>query len=154
MQLAELNIAEWKIDPQSEAAQPFMRAIETVNAVADRSPGFVWRLQDESGDAIRVDHPWSNENVIVNMSVWEDAHALENYVWNTVHRAIYRRKDEWFSHMRMAHFVMWWVEPGHRPTLDEAKARLDHMNEHGNTDTAFGWDHLAHVKLWQTQQCG
>jgi hypothetical protein len=113
MHLAELNIAEWKIDPQSEAAQPFLRAIDKVNAVADRSPGFVWRLQDDGGNAIEIDHPWSDQDVIVNMSVWEDAHALENYVWNTVHRAIYRRRDEWFTHMRMAHFVMWWVEPGH-----------------------------------------
>ena len=154
MYLAELNIAEWKVAPDSLQAQPFMRAIDKVNAVADRSPGFVWRHQDESGNAIGTDHPWSDRNVIVNMSVWESPQALEHYVWNTVHRAIYRRKDEWFAHMRMAHFVMWWVKPGHTPTLDEAKARLDHLNEHGNTDMAFGWEHLPHVKLWQSQQCG
>ncbi len=150
MYLAELNIAEWKIDPQSDAAQPFLRAIDKVNAVADRSPGFVWRADVEVGDPT----PFGSDDMIVNMSVWEDAHALENYVWNTVHRAIYRRKDEWFSHMRMAHFVMWWVETGHQPTLDEAKDRLDHLNKHGNTDTAFGWEHLPHVKLWQSQKCG
>ena len=154
MHLAELNIAEWKVPEDSPQAQPFLRAIDAVNSVADRSPGFVWRLKDETGNAIRTDHPWSDRKVIVNMSVWEDPGALEHYVWNTVHRAIYRRKAEWFTTMKMAAFVMWWVEPGHIPTLDEAKARLDHLNEHGNTDTAFGWDHLDHVKLWQTQKCG
>ena len=152
--LAELNIAEWKVPADGLAAAPFLRAIDKVNAVADRAPGFVWRLQDEGGSAIRTVHPWSDRDVIVNMSVWEDPEALEHYVWNTVHRAIYRRKDEWFTTMRMAHFVMWWVPVGHTPTLDEAKERLDHLNAHGNTDHAFGWEHLPHVKLWQEQRCG
>lgn len=154
MHLAELNIAEWKVTEDSLEARPFMAAIDKVNAVADRSEGFVWRWQDESGNAIQTEHPWSDQNVIVNMSVWETPQALEHYVWNTVHRAIYRRKDDWFHAMRMAHFVMWWVEPGHVPDLREAKDRLDHLHEHGNTDTAFGWDHLAHIKLWQSQRCG
>ena len=154
MHLAELNIAEWKVPADSAEAQPFMRALDRVNAVAERSPGFFWRLKDEAGNATGMTSPWSDRNVIVNMSVWDDAHTLEHFVWNTVHRGIYRRKAEWFSIMTMAAFVMWWVEPGHVPTLDEAKTRLDHLNEHGNTDTAFGWDHLAHIKLWQTQRCG
>lgn len=149
MHLAELNIAEWKVPADSEQAQPFMRALDKVNAVAERSPGFVWRHTEEG-----VIDPWANDTVIVNLSTWEDAQSLENFVWNTVHRGIYRRKDEWFSTMRMAHFAMWWIEPGHQPSLQEAKDRLDHLNLHGNTDTAFGWEHLAHIKLWQNQRCG
>ena len=152
--LAELNIAEWKVSPESEAAAPFMRALDTVNAVADRSPGFVWRLQDDTGNATDLDHPWADQNVIVNMSVWETPQALEHFTWNTVHRAIYRRRAEWFAHMKSHALVMWWVAPGHIPTLDEAKARLDHLDAHGNSDFAFGWDHLPHVKLWQQQRCG
>ncbi len=151
MHLAELNIAEWKVPDNSPEARPFWGALDKVNAVAERSPGFVWRHQ---GDPDSVANPWRGQNVIVNMSVWEDAESLENYVWNTVHRAIYRRKDEWFAHMRMAHFVMWWIEPGRTPKLRDAKARLDHFNEHANTDTAFGWEHLPHIKLWQSQRCG
>ena len=152
--LAQLNIAQWKVDPAGEAAQSFMAAIDRINAVAERSPGYVWRLWDESGNATSIVNPWSDMNVIVNLSVWESPEALEHYVWNTIHRAIYRRKAEWFSTMSMAHFVMWWVEPGHQPSLLEAKDRLDHLEAHGNTDRAFGWDHLPHVKLWQSQRCG
>ncbi|MBV6658844.1 MAG: DUF3291 domain-containing protein [Devosiaceae bacterium] len=151
MHLAELNIAEWTVSPESEAARSFFGALDRVNAVAERSPGFVWRPVNPV-PASR--DPWAGSNVIVNMSVWETPEHLEHFVWNTAHRAIYRRKAEWFSAMRMAHFVMWWIEPGHRPTLQEAKARLDHLHEHGQTDTAFGWEHLPHVKLWQSQRCG
>lgn len=152
--LAELNIAEWKVAPDSQAAAPFMRALDKVNDVAARSQGFVWRYDEDAGSAATGGTPWDDRSVIVNMSVWENPSALEHFVWNTVHRSIYRRKEEWFGKMRMAGFVMWWIEPGHEPTLHEAKARLDHLNEHGNTDTAFGWDHLEHIKLWQSQQCG
>ncbi|MEM6383684.1 MAG: DUF3291 domain-containing protein [Pseudomonadota bacterium] len=149
MQLAEVNIAEWKVPQDSPEARTFLGAIDKVNAVAERSPGFVWRLTDPG-----VHDPWRGQNVIVNLSVWESPKALENYVWNTVHRAIYRKKEQWFSAMRMAHFAMWWVDTGHRPNLIEAKDRLDHMHAHGNSDRAFGWEHLPHIKLWQNQRCG
>ncbi|MFK7791879.1 MAG: DUF3291 domain-containing protein [Devosiaceae bacterium] len=153
MHLAELNIAEWKVAPDSVEAEPFVRAIGKINALAERSDGFVWRLKDDLNEAIKDETPFP-QDVIITLSVWEDAKTLEHFVWNTAHRAIYRRKDDWFAAMKMAHLVMWWVEPGHTPTLEEAKKRLDHLNEHGNTDTAFGWDHLPHVKLWQSQRCG
>ena len=60
---------------------------------------------------------------------------------------------EWFALMEKQHFVMWWVDEGHQPTLDEAKARLDHLDRHGDGDFAFGWSHLPHVKLWQQARC-
>ena len=90
----------------------------------------------------------------VNMSVWETVEQLEKYVWQTVHQRFYNRKAEWFEKMSKHYFVMWFVEEGHVPTLDEAKARLEHLEQHGNSDFAFGWDHLEHIKLWQSQRCG
>lgn len=87
------------------------------------------------------------------MSVWETAEQVEHFVWNTVHKSLYSRKAEWFDAMSSHHFVMWWTEPSHRPTLDEVKERLDYLDRHGNTDHAFNWAHLPGVKLWQTQRC-
>lgn len=153
MHLAQLNIAKWKVDPFSEAAHGFMSMIDRVNAAAERMPGFQWRYNADASDPGKSG-PFAADEMIVNMSVWETAEHLENFVWNTVHKRVYARKDEWFAHMKDPGFVMWMVEEGHRPTLVEAKERLDHLNANGNTDHAFGWSHLEHVKLWQTQRCG
>ena len=90
----------------------------------------------------------------VNMSVWETVEQLETYVWKTVHQRFYNRKAEWFEKMNSHYFVMCLVEEGHIPTLEEAKERLAHLEAHGDTDHAFGWSHLEHIKLWQSQRCG
>ena len=70
-----------------------------------------------------------------------------------MHKQIYRRRAEWFSLMDKQHFVMWWVDEGHEPTLEEAKGRLEHLHAHGDSDFAFGWAHLPNVKLWQQARC-
>jgi hypothetical protein len=128
-----------------------MNALDAVNGIAERAEGFVWRHTDESGNTAEtgVDDP----RVIVNLSVWEGVAPLENFVWNTVHRQFYRRRAEWFTLMESMHFAMWWVIPGTRPTLDEALARLAHLDRHGNTDHAFGWSHLPEATLWRRDQC-
>lgn len=152
MHLAELNIARWKVDPSDPRAADFLNAIDKVNAAAERTEGFVWRLVGEADNALDVD-AFDDPMVLVNMSVWETPEHLEHYVWNTVHKRIYQRKAEWFEVMDTQHFVMWWVEEGHVPSLTEAKDRLTHFNDHGNSDYAFDWAHLPHVKLWQSQRC-
>lgn len=152
--LAELNLSEWKIDARSEAARGFLDNVDKVNAVAERAKGFVWRLLDEQRDEFGRNAVCGTPNVLMTLSVWESAEDLEDFVWNTVHKRIYNRKHEWFGKMKGHELIMWWVDEGHQPTLDEARERMDHLNEHGNTDFAFGWDHLDHVKLWQQQQCG
>jgi hypothetical protein len=88
------------------------------------------------------------------MSVWETPEQLEHFVWSTVHKRVYNRKQEWFRVMKTHHFVMWWVDEGHLPDLDEAKQRLDYLDAHGESDHAFSWAHLPHIKLWQGQRCG
>jgi hypothetical protein len=153
MHLAELNIARLTYPLEDPRVAEFVRNLDRVNAVAERSEGFVWRLKDESGDATSI-KAFPDPMVIVNMSVWRDATTLENFVWNTVHKQIYAKRAEWFSAMKMEGFVMWHVEEEHVPSIDEAKERLDYLNTHGNSDHAFGWGHLPHVKLWQTQRCG
>ena len=115
--------------------------------------GFVWRLQDDGGDATGI-QAFDDPAVIVNMSVWRDPETLERFVWNTIHKAFYRRRAEWFGLMEAQHFVMWWVdERAPPPDLLEAKARLSHLQAHGDSDFAFGWAYLPHVKLWQQARC-
>ncbi|MFI0846752.1 DUF3291 domain-containing protein [Mesorhizobium sp. IMUNJ 23232] len=152
MHLAQLNIARLKYPIDDPHVADFVVNLYRINAIADRSEGFIWRLQDETGNATAVGG-FDDPAVVVNMSVWRDAESLEYFVWNTVHKQIYRRRAEWFSLMGEQHLVMWWVEPDHIPGVAEARARLDHLRANGDSDFAFGWAHLPHVKLWQQARC-
>lgn len=142
MHVAQLNIARPLYPLDDPRIADFMQALDRVNAVAERSDGFVWRLKGEGNDA--TDLVFDVEpDAIVNMSVWESVDALQRFVWTTVHRRFFDRKAEWFRNAGQRDFVMWWVEPGHVPTLAEAAARLEHLRQNGSTDHAFGWDHVA-----------
>src|SRR4051812_10439255 len=152
MHLAELNIARLKYPLDDPRVAEFADNLARVNAVADRSEGFVWRLQDDSGDATDI-RAFDDPLVIVNMSVWQSPEHLERFVWNTVHKQFYAKRAGWFELMQAQHFVMWWVGEGHVPDLAEAKTRLEHLHANGDSDVAFGWSHLPHVKLWQQARC-
>jgi hypothetical protein len=155
MHLAELNIGRLKYEIGDPRIAEFVDNLGRINAMAERMPGFVWRLVgDGSNDGALEMRPFDDPMMAVNMSVWETVEQLEQFVWNTVHKRFYARKAEWFELMSAHHFCMWFVEEGHIPTVDEAKARLDHLQAHGNSDYAFDWSHLEHVKLWQAQRCG
>lgn len=150
--LAQLNIARALDDVESARLADFMAALDRINAVAERSRGFVWRLKDGSGNATDItldDDP----RMIVNMSVWTTPEHLENFVWKTVHKQVYGRKAEWFERMAQPHFVMWWIPEGHTPSLDEAVARLEKLRASGPTAEAFGWESLPNIRLWMNQQC-
>ena len=153
MHLAQINIGILKYPQDDLRVSDFMNSLDRVNEMAERMPGFVWRMKDESGNATGIETPWPGE-VLANMSVWETPEYFEQFVWNTIHKRFYDRRQEWFETMQSHHFAMWWVEEGHQPTLNEAKERLDHVVAHGDTEYAFGWSHLPHVKLWQNQRCG
>jgi hypothetical protein len=90
----------------------------------------------------------------VNLSVWESVEALERFVWATVHKQLYNRKRDWFEELGAPHFVMWPIPAGHIPDLAEATGRLEYLRARGDTDFAFGWGHLAHIKLWMSRKCG
>ena len=151
MHLAQLNVAQPRYGNDDPRFAGFMDNLERINALGASMPGFVWIRSDDTGHAMDMPTPWPD--MAANLTVWESPEALEHFVWNTVHKRFYDRKNEWFEALGEQHFVMWWVEEGHRPTLEEAKERLDHLNAHGDSDFAFGWSHLPHVKLWQTKRC-
>ena len=150
--LAQLNVGTALDDMASPRMSGFVSKLNRVNAVAERSPGFVWRLQDESGSATNLKFT-ENPLFIVNLSVWETPEDLENFVWNTVHKQVYKRKAEWFEPPEERYFVMWWIPVGTLPTAEEALSRLDDINRNGPSQRAFGWESLSSTQLWKTQQC-
>ena len=113
----------------------FVANLDRVNAMAENSPGFVWRLQTEEGDATAM-RPMGDD-VLVNMSVWRDVESLNKYVYGSAHVEIMRRRKEWFQRMKDAYVVLWWVSKDHRPTVQEAIAKLERLRQAGPTEAAF-----------------
>jgi hypothetical protein len=150
--LVQLNIGRLRYPLDDPRMADFVNNLDRVNAVAERSQGFVWRLKDESGNSTGI-QAFDDPRVIVNMSVWESIEALEKFTWQTVHKRIYGRRTEWFEKTDGPHLVMWRVPIGHRPTLAEAKDRLERLGTHGPSDYAFGWESVPSAQLWKTARC-
>jgi hypothetical protein len=134
--LAQVNIARLLAPLDSPQLADFVANLEPINALADASDGFVWRLQTEAGDATALrflDDDW----LIVNMSVWESLEALRNYVYRSPHAGVLRRRQEWFDKMVEAHVALWWIEAGTLPTLSDAHERLAALRADGSTPYAF-----------------
>ena len=151
--LAQVNIGRVLGGPDDPRMKDFYDNLARVNALAERMPGFVWRLKDETGDSAMALHWPGDPTMNVNMSVWEDDVALAKFVFQTVHRSIYARKPEFFEIPMQPTVAMWWIDAGHIPTLDEAKQRLDHLIARGPGEFAFGWADLPSAKLWQEKRC-
>jgi Domain of unknown function (DUF3291) len=151
--IAQLNIGRFRYSTDDPRMAAFMANLDRINALAERSEGFVWRLKDESNNATAI-RPEGDPTMAVNLSVWESVEALERFVWATVHKKFYNRKGEWFEKPSVTHFVMWPVPVGHIPDLAEGMARLEYLRARGDSDFAFGWGHLAHIKLWMSRKCG
>jgi hypothetical protein len=134
--LAQINVARMKAPLDSPAMAGFVGRLAEINALADGSPGFVWRLQTEEGDATYI-RPYEDDRIIVNLSVWESVESLKHYVYRTAHAELLRDRKSWFEHFGEAYLAMWWVPAGHRPGVDEAKQRLAHLAEHGPSQFAF-----------------
>lgn len=150
MHLAELNIGRFKHPTSDPRMAGFMNNLDRVNAIAERSPGFVWRLKGDNNNAteFRV-----GDDMAVNLSVWEDAKSLETYVFKTVHAQFYRNRAAWFDLLEKPHMVMWWVPEGHRPSLDEAYARLRQYEAEGPTRHAFGWAEIMDAERMRSLRC-
>lgn len=150
--LAQVNIGRVLGGPDDPRMADFYSNLARVNALAERMPGFVWRLKNESGESA-VGLTWPGDPMAVNLTVWESADDLGRFVFQTVHRNIYARKHEFFEMPKQPTVAMWWIAAGHIPTLDEAKERLDHLITHGPGEFAFGWADLPSAKAWQERRC-
>jgi hypothetical protein len=134
--LAQLNIGRLVAPNDDPQVAEFMAALEPINALADASPGFVWRLQDDSGNATSI-HAFDDESIIVNMSVWKSLADLRAFVYATEHKRYLARRREWFQVFAGLYVVLWHVPLGHIPTTAEAQERLTHLEQHGPTPHAF-----------------
>ena len=138
--LAQLNVARLLAPLDSPLIKEFVDGLEPVNALAERSPGFVWRLKDADNDTAATSYrPFDDDMIIINMSVWEDLDHLKNFVFNTVHTEYMKKRKQWFERMRDAYVVMWWVPAGHQPDIAEAMARLKFLRNKGDTEKAFSF---------------
>jgi hypothetical protein len=136
MHLAQVNIARMRAPLDSVVMAGFVARLEEINALADRSPGFAWRLQSETGDATYL-RPYDDELILFNLSVWQTVEALRDYVYGTAHLELLRQRRAWFTRFDGAHLALWWVPAGHQPSVEEAKARLAHVAGYGPTPFAF-----------------
>jgi hypothetical protein len=136
-QLAQLNIATMKAPLESPSMADFVANLQRINALAEASSGYVWRLQDEAGDATAF-RPFG-EDVLVNLSVWRDVQALSDYVYTSAHTEMLKRRQEWFSKVDAAHMVLWWVPAGHLPSVQEAFERLELLRKQGASAQAFSF---------------
>jgi len=147
MQIAQLNIGRVRYPLDDPRMAEFMDNLDRINALAERSPGFVWRLTGDGNNATDVYFDGAPD-VNLNLSVWESVAALRDFVFRTVHARFYRRRAAWFDGPDGAGFVMWTVPAGHRPNLAGAFGRLAHLKQHGSTSHAWGWDGLPNVERW------
>ena len=133
--LAQANIGTVREPVTSPLLADFVAALEPINRLADESPGFVWRLQTEDGDATSI-RPYDDDSILVNMSVWESVETLGDFVYRSAHTPFMRRRREWFQHMDL-YMALWWIPAGTLPSVADAKERLAYLEAHGPTPFAF-----------------
>jgi len=136
VELAQVNVARLRQPLDHPDTADFVAGLEPVNALADASPGFVWRLQTDEGDATAL-RVFPDDQVIVNLSVWTSVDALRDFVYRSAHTPFLRRRREWFQRPDEAHLVCWWVPAGHVPTVGEALDRLAAVRRDGASEGAF-----------------
>ena len=141
MQLAQLNIADAQYETDKPEMAGFTDRVDAINALADRAEGFVWRLVDDGPEdgALSLRMEGHGPMTLVNMSVWESVETLYAFVYQTAHAKVMRSKADWFTPMKQSHMVLWWVEDGHIPNLDEAREKLDLLRANGPTPEAFSF---------------
>jgi hypothetical protein len=139
--IAQINIGRILAPIDDPIMTEFVAQLPPINALADQSPGFVWRLQSESGDATSI-KVYDDDFIIVNLTVWESVDVLREYVYKSAHKGVLRDRKRWFEKFDGPYYALWWVLAGHNPSTEEGKARLDHLREHGDTAYAFSFKHI------------
>ena len=134
--LAQINIALMKAPIDDPMMDEFAAALNEVNAVADRSPGFVWRLQTSSGNATNI-RTYPDPRMLVNLSVWQNVEQLRSYVYKSLHGEFFARRRNWFEQYQGKHFAMWWIPAGCLPTVEEGKAKLEYLTLCGDSPECF-----------------
>ena len=139
--LAQINIARMLAPIDSQIMSDFVAQLPPINELAEASPGFVWRLQSEGGDATSI-KVYDDDMVIINLTVWESVEALRQYVYKSAHSGVMRDRRRWFEKFDGSYYALWWVPAGHLPSPEEGKQRLEHLRKHGDSEYAFSFKNL------------
>ncbi len=139
--IAQVNIGRIRVELSDPIMAGFVNRLDQINALADASPGFVWRLQTDEGNATYF-RPFNDERLLLNMSVWTDVESLRTYVYQTAHRELLRQRHAWFEKLERMYLALWWVPAGHIPGIDEARRRLAYLEAQGPTQFAFTFNSL------------
>jgi len=138
-QLAEINVAKMKgVNIDDPIMKEFVDNLDLINELAENSDGFIWRLKDEDDNATSF-NPYNDEQIIINVSVWQDIPSLEQYVFKTFHTEFLKRRKEWFKSYGKAYTAMWWIKAGDYPDVKEAVKRLDHLQVKGASPYTFNF---------------
>ena len=139
--LAQINIGRMLAPIDDPIMAEFVAQLPAINALADASPGFVWRLQTESGDATSV-KVYDDDRIIVNMSVWENVESLREYSYRSSHTGVLKYRTKWFESITGPYMALWWVPAGHIPSPQEGRERLEHLRKHGDSVYAFSFKNI------------
>lgn len=136
--LAQANIARFNAPLTDPSMKEFVDFLEPVNAFAEESKGFIWRLKDDEGrSASFLESPFEDEMIAINSSVWEDLESFKIFVYSSVHSYFLKNKKKWFDASKPSQFIMWWIPAGEIPTLELIKEKLEFHKEHGDTPNVF-----------------
>ena len=134
--LAQVNIGRMVAPQGDPRVRPFFDALDRVNALAEASPGFIWRLTGDGNSATDI-QPTADPLLLINMSVWESAEALFQFVYRSAHTEMMIRRREFFEKFDGSFQALWWVPQGRVPTINDALSRLWHIDRFGSTAHAF-----------------
>ena len=140
LHIAQVNIGRMKGALEDPVMADFVARLDEINALADRSPGFVWRLKSDAGNATYL-RPFDDDRILFNMSVWESIEQLKRYVYYSAHVEVLKQRQAWFEKFSGAYTALWWVPQGHRPTVVQAIERLQLLRAHGPSADAFTFRH-------------
>ena len=136
-QIAQINIARMKgVNINDPLMQEFVDNLDEVNALAEQSEGFVWRLKGDNNNATSI-NPYEDEQILVNLSVWESIEALQKFTYQTFHTDFLKRRKEWFQNFGQVSLAMWWIPKGEFPTIEEAVEKLDYLQKNGASELVF-----------------
>ena len=136
--LAQVNIARMRAPLTDPIMAGFVAELDAINALADSSPGFIWRLQTSEGNATDI-RPYEDDLILVNLSLWASLADLSTFVYKSRHRQVLQQRQEWFQRFNGPYVALWWVPSGHIPTVEDAKEHLTHLSIHGETPFAFSF---------------
>ncbi len=136
--LAQVNIARMLAPLTDPLMAGFVAELDAINALADNSSGFLWRLQTPECNATDI-RPFEDDLILVNLSLWASLADLSTFVYKSLHRQVLQQRHQWFQRFDGPYLALWWVPSSHIPTVEEAKERLSYLSAKGETPYAFSF---------------